>query len=549
MYGLLIVDDEPLITDSLAELFEEYREVELTVHTAYSAREALAALRDRDVDIVISDICMPGMSGLELHDVIKREFPETKVIFLSVHDEFEYAQAAVRNDGVDFVLKTEADEQLFRAVHKAVSSIEERKRQDRLVQDVKKQIRRALPFLWQDYLSRILEGMQTTSGERREIFRELEIPLHVDERCYLLLARSDGAKKEHTYARDVQLSFGIQRIVSRQLSGRFAILCISMGRSTMVWFLQPRSPDDNRAGEAKHLSDALEGIRRSVRAGYGISLTFGSTTSAVAWEDLSRAYDLLDVVLKQTGSTENVAVSVEMNRLKASDDRVRFEAERAVLSELKKMPLIQDYLESGQAAEFSQLFGELRDCVMRNGPLSPEVEEQVYYSLGLAFASCVNRARILGNLSLDLGFTMGRLDGSLKERDWTERFDYFRRLADLLFARRTLSSPDRGARCVRILNEYIDSHLGDDLSVVRLADVVNLNPSYLSRVYGQHTGSTLSDYITERKIERATELLAGSSLKMGDIAERLGFSSGSYFSRFFKKYARCTPEEYRMSCG
>jgi two-component system response regulator YesN len=550
MHNLLIVDDEPLITDSLAELFEEEDSFDVAVFKALSAKKALDVLSRSKIDVVITDICMPGLSGLELHDIVKHEHPKTRVVFLSVHDDFEYAQAAVRKDGVDFVLKTEPDERLFEAVRKAIGAIEDEKKQDQLVKDVRRQIKQALPFLWQDYLSRILQGIRSSDAERREVFEEYEIPLRYDKPCYLVLAKTEGNHEHSDYSECVQLGFGTQKVVNRCLRPRFETLCISTKLDTNVWFLQEKSGHDGEAAATVFLSEALGLAQQSIGRAYSISFSVATTARPVRWEDMSRTYDLLEVMLAQVAHTPGALVTVDMNKPRSMTDNATLpDAEREVLSQLKKMPFIQERLESGHEQEFSRLFGDLRMCVLDNQPLSPQVEEQVYYSIGLAFLACINRAQVLGNRETDLDLDIEVLHGGVRNMSWSDRFQYFEQLAGLVFAERRASTTEKTDRCVRILHEYIGDHLDGDLSVVRLGDVVNLNPSYLSRMYKQCTGTSLSEYIAARKIDRATELLAGTNLRVVEIAQQLGFSSGSYFSRFFKKYANSTPEEYRLSLG
>ena len=88
-------------------------------------------------------------------------------------------------------------------------------------------------------------------------------------------------------------------------------------------------------------------------------------------------------------------------------------------------------------------------------------------------------------------------------------------------------------------------HLADDLSLIRLGELSFFNPSYLSRLFKQKTGQNLSDFISGLKMEQAMLFLRDNSLKISDVANRLGFESQHYFSRFFKKNTGRTPQEYR----
>ncbi|MBW7462077.1 response regulator, partial [Paenibacillus sepulcri] len=120
MYNLLIVDDEPRIVSGLYEQFLDWKPEELNVYRAYSPLEALAILTGSKMDIVLTDIHMPGMSGIELQQKIHERWPRCKVIFLTGYSDFDYIQSAMRNGGMDYILKVEGDEPILAAVGRAI---------------------------------------------------------------------------------------------------------------------------------------------------------------------------------------------------------------------------------------------------------------------------------------------------------------------------------------------------------------------------------------------------------------------------------------------
>lgn len=109
---------------------------------------------------------------------------------------------------------------------------------------------------------------------------------------------------------------------------------------------------------------------------------------------------------------------------------------------------------------------------------------------------------------------------------------------------RLVQNNDTG-RWVQEVHAFITNHLSDDLSLVRIAEQVHMNPSYLSRYYKQVTGHNLSDFITDTRLQAAKKWIVEERLKFQDIAFRLGFNSPSYFTTFFKKLTGQTPQEYR----
>ena len=96
--------------------------------------------------------------------------------------------------------------------------------------------------------------------------------------------------------------------------------------------------------------------------------------------------------------------------------------------------------------------------------------------------------------------------------------------------------------------QYIDQHLGGDLSLVTIASRVHMNPSYFSRLFKKVTGENLSRYIQKCRIDKAKELLGKTQYRVNEIGERLGFESPAYFTTYFKRATGYTPQHYRDIC-
>ena len=116
MYRLLIVDDEQHIVHWLYDLFSSVSDFNLEVYKAYSGREALHILHETNIDIILSDYRMPGMSGLELLNIINENWSDRRVVFLSGYNEFDYIYKVTANGAISYLLKTEDDEKILNVV-------------------------------------------------------------------------------------------------------------------------------------------------------------------------------------------------------------------------------------------------------------------------------------------------------------------------------------------------------------------------------------------------------------------------------------------------
>lgn len=125
MESLLIVDDEVIIADGLYHMLQEVFQDRLEVRRCYSCDEACAVLNRNRVDILLTDIEMPGASGLELHRMVRERWPMTRVIYLTGYSDFEYARRALKQRAFAYVLKSEGDQVLISTVERAVENLQE----------------------------------------------------------------------------------------------------------------------------------------------------------------------------------------------------------------------------------------------------------------------------------------------------------------------------------------------------------------------------------------------------------------------------------------
>jgi two-component system response regulator YesN len=159
--------------------------------------------------------------------------------------------------------------------------------------------------------------------------------------------------------------------------------------------------------------------------------------------------------------------------------------------------------------------------------------------------SYINRWKLNEKIPFKTGlYKLLRVD---KHASWTEAVGYLKQLSDIIFDIQLGEQEKRAVNTVTRIKEYINNHLQEDLSLVKLSDLVYFNPNYLSYLFKQQASINLSDYIKEARIKKAKLLLENPEIKVNDIAAAVGYGSATNFIRFFKKVTRMTPQEYRES--
>jgi two-component system response regulator YesN len=207
-----------------------------------------------------------------------------------------------------------------------------------------------------------------------------------------------------------------------------------------------------------------------------------------------------------------------------------------------KLKLLETYLNRGKRDDFIEIYQQLFDDMkLLNGVYEKYVQYEILHAISSMLLSYMNQwgqtEEIHKNHEL---YRVNYNDISLN--DIMMRFE---KMALSLFSRKQAETYETTDRTVTLINNYIHSQLHGDLSLNKLAEVVYLNPSYLSRYYKQMTGIGISKYIEDTKIARAKEMLKQEQLKVHEIATQLGINSATNFTRFFKKATGLTPMEFR----
>ena len=190
MYSVLIVDDEKMIRDDVYGLLSMEESLELDLTTAASGVEAQAILEKRKIDIVIMDINMPQMSGLELYDIVRERWPFCKVIFLTGYSDFDYVYKVHKH--AKYVLKAEEDEKILEALRESVEEIENSLLLERLTDLQREQQKKPLLHERSMFLRELFEGYRSLSQLTGELSVQLGINLDPEKEVYYLLLRHEA---------------------------------------------------------------------------------------------------------------------------------------------------------------------------------------------------------------------------------------------------------------------------------------------------------------------------------------------------------------------
>lgn len=332
MYRVLIVDDEEMITDSLANMLEETGRYELDVYKAYSGTEALLLLGRYQFDIVISDICMPGINGISLAESIRQKWPLCHVIFQTGYDEFQYAKQAIEQKVTHYILKSEGDEILLNAIGDCIQSIEcDADMQDTLSK-AKEEANLYKAMFCRNLVQTQIYGQSRPTSHTERTFKKLGITLTLNQPVMLLAGRCSQELTE-------ELLLAASLILREKVSYAVRSEAAWMDRQTAIWVLQPLKPEAEAFRQAQTVVKGMaEGVCRAITQTLEISISFVFREQPVFWDQILSPFEELKYMasslLKPDSSIALAGVEYFKDGAEDSDGQNEAELEKSFISRL-----------------------------------------------------------------------------------------------------------------------------------------------------------------------------------------------------------------------
>ena len=522
-YRVLVVDDEKIILEGLVNTYPWTRAGFSVCGTALSGEAALVRCRELLPDVVMTDIRMKSMDGLELIRQVKKEFPQMEFVVISAYRDFEYAQTACNLDVFSYLLKPFSDED-FLQVMSTLHIYLEKKQQDSMAIALFEQHKRELLAL---QLKKFLSG----TGDEKKLAKKLsQLELEWGEDTLFACACIDI---------DQTVTFLLQedREVYRYL--QLQVFLEAMRRRTSC--LPVELPDQRMLlvvfqQEAKELHRHLEQVIEELeQQGYvncyyvahGQCLrgyTGLKVSSRQAMIGMELAYEGENLIEYRTGVSQILKGGTYP---KEQEERVLAVLRSGVVDELERaIGEFQDSLTQKEASPsflrlcFQQLGIHLQFWLLQLFELEEKtMQEYINFLLSLNTV----RTEQLATMMTVMLQNMLEQAGSLKGKE-----------------------ADVGRHYVSQAAEFVQAHLQDpQLTVVDTAEALHLNPVYFGRVFKLESGQSFREYLLLQRIHKACDLLRSTTLSVTEVALSVGMENLSYFSSQFKKRVGVLPSEYR----
>ncbi|MDF2921720.1 MAG: hypothetical protein K0R57_634 [Paenibacillaceae bacterium] len=531
MCQLLLVDDEPVLLNSMVDNDWESAGI-ARVHKAASGLEAAELLKHAPIDIIVTDIRMPGMNGLELCKHVQEHYPRTKCILLSGYGEFEYARQAILHGTVSYLLKPIKDEELLEEVGRIRQQLEQEWKQSLTSEQARHSLRSHLPLLRANLLNALLAGDGLAALDLPRKLAEYQLPFVPEAPCLLMLIRPEGGFG-NSEEDSLLYEFAVHNIACEILSGRYTVWYGKDPFGYMCFLLQNKEKSDLRGNEPipEKAAQLLQGKVAAHLKGQLSVIVSG-------WSGFPG--ELAGQYRKALNEFRKLPHSDRGGILHSGAARTQSRS----LDCLYSPPSFQQLMEARRWEDARSKLDQVFERMNADRLDTEEHIMEVGYTLMNAF---LYYAHMRGHTLLELSGQQLDLTGdprlfmrSARVREWAEKL-----LASLEASDGGLEQRDGKSQLISRIHRFIETRIAGDVSLQTIADHVNLHPVYLSSMYKQERQENISDFIMRYRMEKAGVLLHTTDIKIYELASQLGFQNPPYFSKLFKQYYGVTPQEYR----
>lgn len=484
-------------------------------------------------DILLTDIRMPFINGLELAEMVKKELPDLHIVFFSGYDDFEYAKRAIKIGASDYLLKPVSSSQLLKALEPMSKAIIKERSDKSYKEEFLKQQEERKRMERDRLFDTIVSGklsMQEILRKGKEHNLSLCAPMY-----NLILFQARGADNQDPYSNEGVL---FDERLKGEFESRLDIIVFNRLSEGYAFLVMGNDPEDLEGKVTACTSRLIRLVESSPGMGYfgGIGVPVRRVSEIRAcFKAASRAYACRYLLEYNQMLTAEAAERVH-------DDSAGISLSGMDITKLNR-DAVPNFLKNGSVPEVKYFVEEyLESC--GNNFESLIFRQYILMDIYLAVISFVTR----------LGFEPEEVIKEFKDAKNLQSSTGSKRAA-VQYARgillkaitlRTTCSQKKYRLVLDKARDYIKNHYKDeDISLNVVASCVNISPNHFSTIFSQEMGITFVEYLTKVRMEAAKELLLQTDLRTSEIGYQVGYKDPHYFSYIFKKTHGITPKVFR----
>ncbi|HEY9058922.1 MAG TPA: response regulator [Pseudobacteroides sp.] len=540
MFKVIIIDDEPIIRRGLKNVIDWNKYDCEVCAEAGDGLSAIEIIKEIKPDIIFTDIKMPGMDGISMISEIIDLVPNSKIIILTGHRDFEFARDAIKYGVFEFLLKPSKIEVLNDVVEKAVSQLKSDIEKYEEINKLKVLFEQNIPILREKFLYDIIYAI---NKDPKDIKAKMELfGLEINNFFLILVENEVKEGNESSFDRYKPLhQLGIINTFKDLFKDSFDVISISLESKWTAFILHMRDYND---GYVKLVEEKCLSLQQIIQNYYDFNISVSVSSEGVGALELpAKLRECHEALRFKYYLGNNLVIFYK-------DLNSFFKYENYSLLEIYSNELLAG-IKSGDLNEVRTKLQHIREFIS-----SLEENERNMAYLKIFF---VNVTSSINNIRLSINAVEDDkgLSGSSKISSfyiYAENCENIKDLNSLLeevaidvASKINNFNNKRIKLMVQKAVDYLHNHYNEPITLGRVAENIYVSSFYLSRMFKKELGKNFIDFLNEIRVEKSKELLKDGKFKTYEIAQLVGFSDSQYFSKTFKKYANMTPTEYRES--
>ncbi len=535
MIKVFLVEDEIVIRSGIRNQIDWEKEGMEFAGEASDGELAYPMIQQIKPDIIITDIKMPFMDGLQLSKLVKSEMPWIKIIVLSGYDEFDYAKEAIGIGITDYLLKPISGAELLKALGRVTNMIYEEQMEKENATLYKIEKKENEKMKQQNFFLELV-SKKLSVQELLEKTKELKLQLVAAYYNLVLYNIFDGQDTMFTRTEDAS---EIETIVTKRCENQ-QVIAFDCGHEGTAFLIKGNIKEEVDMETQKIISVIKEEVTKTKNRyfiGVGIKVSRMSELP-VCYEHASKAFSYRYLLEKnQVIFCEDIQ---EYRVVKGKETNIS----DLDLNKIDKT-VVESFLRTGLQHEANYFLNEyFANSGEKN--LKSYLFCQ-YITMDLYFCAT--------SFMEELGYGMEEITslcGDLQSLNYQYSelkhiIEYLTTVFEHVIALRDRNAINKYGSMIITAKEYINEQFSsEEISLNMVANKVNISPSHFSSIFSQETGQNFIEYLTMVRMEKAKELLRCSSMKSSEVGYRVGYKDPHYFSFLFKKTQGLTPKEYRV---
>ena len=528
MYRLLITDDEIIEREAVKYIVCRDLPGIFEICEAANGRELVEKAVKFRPDIILTDIKMPGINGLEATAKIRESLPECRIIIMSAFMYFNYAKEALTLGADEYIIKPAPAEVIVATLNKAITCITENRMRKKREEDINIKLKSITQYLEEELI------ILMSSGEIEEkVIKEFFEILNIESKAFVCTAISffDRSLPDEIGS-EVQKRIIKKRIMEKLKdklhARRFQFFQGTIGQNIYLLLLEIEEIDE--FGSRVLWTKSLSEIKDELHDEMYIDLNIGIGNQCKSIEQISNSFLQAKIALKYDSSPGSIISYGDICLEKTNTEYP-----------LSKEKRLVEYFLQGDEKNSLQFIDEIIDWMMINLQRTESIKQKIYELLLILTREAALNLNLLelNSDSESMRRNLFLLDTMRELRIYAKSY-----MESKILDIRNIKISSANS-LLKILTEYIISNFDKDISLESAADVIRISPFYLSKLFKKETGMNFIDYLTEFRIRKAKEFLAVPTNNIKDVCYMVGYKDPNYFARVFKKMSGITPTEYK----